>query len=111
MKSIMLILLITLTGCSWSKSEIRWGLASCVATGADIHTTTRMLDNPNNYERNPIMGRHPSDATVISYMITSQILVLTIAHFVPEWRKWILGSKTAINFAWAINNTQLDWDE
>jgi len=109
--TITLILLIILAGCSWSKSEVRWGISSCIATGADIYTTTQMLNNPDNYERNPIMGRHPSDTTVISYMITSQTLVLTIAHFMPEWRKWILGSKTAINLGWAINNTRLDWSE
>jgi len=111
MKHITLILLIILSGCSWSKSEIRWGIETCVATGADIYTTTQMLNNPDNYERNPIMGRHPSNTKVITYMVSSQILALTVAHFVPKWRKWILGSKTVVNFGAAIHNTRLDWDE
>ena len=105
------VLLILLTGCSWSKSEIRWGIASTIASGADAYTTVRMLDNPRNYECNPIMGKHPSDLTVISYMITSQALVLTIAHFMPKYRKWVLGGKTAVNLGCAINNTRLDWSK
>ena len=112
MKHIPIILvLIILTGCSWSKTEIRWGIASCVAAAADTYTTLGFLNNRNNHECNPIMGRHPSDTTVVTYMITSQILALSIAHIVPKYRSWILGGKTAVNLGCAINNTRLDWNE
>ena len=110
-KYIMLIMLVFLSGCSWSKLEIGYGIASCFATGTDAYTTMRMLDNPDNHERNPILGKHPSDAEIIIYMASSQILALTVAHFVPEWRKLILGSKTAINLGASLNNVRLDWNE
>lgn len=111
MKHIPIILILILTGCSWSKSEIKWGIASTIATGADIYTTTRMLDNPRNHECNPLMGRHPSDTRVIIHMAGFQVLALTMAHFVPEWRSWILGGKTGINTICTINNMNLDWNE
>ena len=107
----ILLCLIFLSSCSWSKGEIAWGIASTLATGADTYTTTRFLDNPDNYEMNPMLGKHPSDTEVITYMVTSQLLVLMVAHIFPEWRTWILGSKTAVNTGFAINNTQLDWGE
>lgn len=105
------ILLIILTGCSWSKSEIRWGIASTIAAGADAYTTIKMLDNPRNHECNPLLGKHPSDMKVIMYIITSHTIALTIIHFIPKYRKWLLGGKTTINLGCAIHNTRLDWRE
>ena len=103
-----IILIILLSGCSWSKSDIAWGVASTLATGADFYTTSEFLENPNNYEMNPILGKHPSNSEVFMVLATSQIIVLTIAHFCPTLRPYILGGKTAISGGWAIYNSRLE---
>ena len=102
-------LLLILSGCaSWTPAEKRWLGASWLATGADIYYTERALDNPGNHELNPFLGDHPSDTKLITYVITSQIGVTILAHFMPEWRKWLLGGKTVLNTGCAIHNSQLD---
>jgi len=105
----VIALVIVLTGCSWSKSEMRWGIVSSVATALDCHTTCRMLDNPDNYEMNPLMGKHPSDSRVIAHMALFQAATLTAAHFLPEYRTLILGGKTTVNLGFAVNNIRLEW--
>ena len=54
--------------------------ASCVAAAADAYTTTRALDNPNNWEINPVIGKRPSDSKVVITLGVSQILTIVLAH-------------------------------
>ena len=108
MKKILIIVVILLSGCSWSKSDIAWGVASTLATGADIYTTSEMLDNPNNCETNIILGKHPSNSEIVIVLATGQVIALTIAHFFPKLRPYLLGAKTALNGGWAIHNSRLE---
>ena len=108
MKKILIICVIFISGCSWSKSDIAWGVASTLATGADFYTTSQMLENPTNHEMNPILGEHPSNSEIFMVLATGQIIVLTIAHFYPTLRPYILGGKTAISGGWAIHNSRLE---
>ena len=110
MKRLIVIAVILTSGCSWSKFDTALGVTSTVATAADIYTTTQLLNNPGNYELNPILGKHPSDTKVIMVLATSQVITLVIAHFFPTIRPWLLGGKTVINTGWAIHNLQLDWE-
>ena len=107
MKKTLIIAVVLLSGCSWSKSDIAWGVASTLATGADFYTTSEFLENPNNYELNPILGKHPSSSEVFMVLATGQVITLTLAHFFPKLRPYLLGGKTAINTGFAIHNTQL----
>ena len=104
-----LMLMLLLQGCAWSKQDKLLGVASCIAAAGDAYTTTMALDNPNNWEINPILGEHPSDTEVIIYMVTSQGIALLVAHIFPKLRPWILGGKTVVNLGGTINNMQLDW--
>lgn len=107
---LLCVAILLLSGCaSWTPQEKMLGGFSCLAAAADGYTTIRFLNNPDNYEMNPILGKHPSDTEVIMYMITSQFIALTIAHFLPQYRSWILGGKTTVNLGFAIHNTKLDW--
>ena len=108
MKKTLIIAVILLSGCSWSKSDIAWGVASTLATGADFYTTSEFLETPNNYELNPILGKHPSNSEIFIVLATGQVIALTISHFYPKLRPYILGGKTAISCGWAIHNSQLD---
>ena len=108
MKKTLIIAVVLISGCSWSKSDIAWGLASTLATAADGYTTSEFLENPNNYEMNPILGERPSNSEIFISCAISQTLFLTIAHFFPKLRPYILGGKTAINTGLAIHNSQLE---
>ena len=108
----IILILILMTGCihvrPWTPQEKALLGASWVAAGADYSTTRNALENPNNYEINPIMGEHPSDTGLVTYMLSSQIIATGLAHFFPKYRKMLLGGKTVVNTACAINNSQLD---
>ena len=107
------IIAIFLAGCAtarpWTTEEKVLLGASCLAMAADTYTTTRFLDNENNWEVNPILGRHPSDTKVVMYMFSSQVVAIILAHYFPEYRSWILGVKTGLNTVGAVNNSTLDW--
>jgi hypothetical protein len=107
-----LIIVLLLTGCAsrpWTQQEKILLGVSCVAMLADTYTTTRFLDNSNNYEMNPILGSHPSDTNVVMYMFSSQVVAIILAHYFPKYRSWILGIKTGLNTSGAVNNSALDW--
>lgn len=92
----------------WTTTEKTFAVASVLATAADTYTTLNMLDNPNNYEMNPIMGKHPSDGRVILTMAATELILLAICHYYKDLRLFLLGSKTVINSYWAIHNNKLE---
>ena len=122
----MIVGVIFLSGCGhlstprpWTTGEkvtLGW---SVLASAADAYTTTQALNNPYNYEANPLIGKHPSDGKVVVYLSISHIVCVAISHWVPEitlpiigkvnMRYSLLGSKAALNTYYAIGNTQLDW--
>lgn len=112
MKAVLIFIIITsmlLSSCSWTKTQVGWGIASTLATGLDAYSTTQALDNPDNYERySLVMGKHPSDSKVYIYMGLSQLCILGVAHLVPSWRSWLLGGKTFLNTGCYINNERLE---
>jgi hypothetical protein len=99
------IILILLTGCSWSHTDKALLLASIGASYADYNTTTRMLDE-NGYEMNPLIGKHPSHGELAAWLISSEALVIILAHYYPKWRTPLLSGKFAINGACAIHNSK-----
>ena len=113
-RAVACVMMITLSvsGCAgWTPLHKTLAITSTLATAADAYTTTRFLDNPNNYEMNPVLGKHPSNAEVVSYLAFTQLVTLGIAHLWPEARPWILGGKTLINGSLALHNTTLDWSK
>lgn len=102
---ILLIFILLLTGCAsvrpWTTEEKVSLGASCLMMAVDIYTT--MEDGEIN-EVNPLIGRHPSDAKFIGFMLTSQLLTTTLAHYWDDFRIWILRVKTFANFGCVIYN-------
>lgn len=92
---------------SWTKDEKILLFWSSMASIADMYTTCRALDDPDNWEINPILGRQPEDGQVIIYMSLSQIATVIIAHFWPDMRKKLLTGKATINTGFAIHNDNL----
>lgn len=111
-----IICLVFLSGCAfvktrdpWTKTDKICAVASIIAVAADGHSTIRMLDNPNNYEMNPIMGSRPSDGRVVGTMLATQVFYLFFCHLLPsEYREVFLGGKTILNTGWAIHNYQME---
>ena len=107
----LLIIILLLTGCAsprpWTNAEKMMLGASCLAVAADMYTTMDGLHN-GNYETNPCMGKHPSDGTVVSVMAITQIATIVLAHYLSDFRTWILGIKTGINTGFAFHNIRTD---
>lgn len=62
---------------------------------ADWKQTRQIARQPERYfERNPILGRHPSEGRVNSYMLTAGVLHWVISEKLsPKWReRWQLVS-------------------
>ena len=98
-----------MSSCAWSTTDKTLLGASILATVADGYTTCRALDNPDNYEVNLLLGKHPSKEKVVIYLGITETLTIALAHIFPRLRPWLLGGKTLLNTACAINNSQLEW--
>ena len=126
-KIIVIISLLSLCSCvtanpkPWTNGEKAVLVWSTLAAGADAYTTCRYNDNPNNYEMNPLLGRHPSDQKVIVFLSISQFLSVAFSHWFSEielpligkvnTRYGLLGTKATLNTYFTIRNSQLDWEE
>ena len=90
----LLFLLLILPGCAhlkvdkWDAVEIGEAAALTVLMAIDHGQTSMIVRNPDRYrEMNPIMGEHPSQATVNIFFPAALAFKLGVAHFLPsEWR-------------------------
>jgi len=94
----------------WTPTEKTLAAASVGATVLNYISTTKMLDNPNNHERNFYMGKRPSDLEVGLWMGFTETVVLTAAHYCPwPWlRKLLLLGKTTVNIRYSIHDFQME---
>ena len=92
----------------WTNTEKAVAVASVIASAADCYTTTQFNNNPNNYEVNPLISRHPSDGRVIITMGITEGITLLVAHYWDDYRIWLLGGKAMLNTGLAIHNRTLD---
>ena len=115
--TLLLALIIICSSCSslihydrvpWTKTDKALAGVSILAATADVYTTHHFLKNPNNYELNPIIGKHPTDLELIGSTILSQALFFYLADRFPKLRKWFLGVKTLANGGAAIHNSTLE---
>jgi hypothetical protein len=68
----------------WStSSKVMYGM-SVIALGLDAYSTHEMLNKPNRYETNKILGPHPSDRQLATYAVSCSIIVWGIAYLLPE---------------------------
>ena len=111
----LIMIVISLTSCitlparkPWTKWDKALGAFYLAGHTADALTTERALDNPNNYEMNPILGKHPSDTEIAVYMAGTTILVLIVADRIPRIRKPLLLMLGIIGTTWAVHNSRLD---
>lgn len=107
-----LIIFVLLTGCvtprPWTKTEKTLAVMSIGSGVADGWSTINMLNNSDNYERNPILGKHPSNSEVVIGLVLWETICLGVSHYFPKARVWLLGSKVVVDTTCTINNVNLD---
>ena len=86
---ILILVLIFLSSCAWNRTD-----KTIFATGMALKTidclqTIEIARNPDYYELNPIIGKHPSEEKVIAYFALGGLAYYLVADWVPE--KWRTG--------------------
>ena len=114
MKAILLyfVIIFLLTACAsprpWTKQEKTAATFNVLGIIADAYTTEQMLNNPNNHELNPSLGKHPSDSQLAIYFPLTAIITLGLSHFYPKLRNPLLFGYGSLSFGAAIHNSQLN---
>jgi len=102
---VILTIFFLLSGCAtWSRTDKILLAASWGAAFADYKTTSDVLGD-GGYEMNPFIGEHPSDTKLLSYIVVTQLGVTILAHYMPRYRKWLLGGSAAVHGVCAIHNS------
>ena len=91
-----------------------WALSSLYvgAVAADVTTTEVGLDHPGFYERNPALGRHPSDTRLMTTAVITTGAIWYTANRVrlsgrPKLARAMLITLTVIHFGLASNNHRI----
>lgn len=95
LRSLLLVLAMMISSTafatSWSYEEKWMLLGVSVLHITDWRQTQMIVKNPDRfYETNRMLGKQPSMSEVNRHFLMSGILLGTIAHLVPEWRKPLL---------------------
>ena len=67
-----------------------------------------MLNNPDNWEANPILDEHPSDRKCLFYFSGTALVTLIVVHFWKEARHWILWGYGTVNAGCVVYDRGLD---
>lgn len=99
------LIFILLTGCSFTKAEIGLEAAYLGLLVLDWGQTLYIADHEDYYERNPILGRHPSRGAVNSYFLMSALLHPLVSVVLPkEYRAWWQGGTIGLDALCVGNN-------
>jgi hypothetical protein len=115
MKTLVVILLLLLSlqvqaeTREWTTEEKVWGAVAGTLLLADWSTTQNMSHRYNQgyYERNPLLGAHPSSSAINLYFLVATPLIFLAADQVPEYRKTILQATSAVELVVVGNNLRL----
>lgn len=76
----------------WDKTDKTLLATGLVLKTVDYFQTQEVARDPDRWEVNPVMGKHPSRGKVNRYFAVSAIVQWGVAHFLPSsWRKPWLG--------------------
>ena len=114
--TVWLLISLIFSGCAsflphpreWTKGEKVAATFFIAAHTVNALTTEAHQDSPElYYERNPILGRHPSDTEIVSYFSLTGVTTLAIAHFYPETRKPLLYGYGGVNCYLAVRDIEM----
>lgn len=112
-KLIVTMVVLVTSGCAslmphprpWTRNEKMAAVFFIAAHTANAYTTEKHQDHPElYYERNSIMGRHPSDAEIGGYFSITGVGTLLIAHLYPETRMSLLVGYGVVNTYWTMHD-------
>lgn len=101
MKYALILLFLMTSGCTsictggWTKADTVWELADQGLMAVDWRQTQHIVEQPDKYfERNPILGRHPSMEKLNVYFAVWVPLHYGISCALPpDWRRaWQVGT-------------------
>ena len=80
-------------------------VASQVAVLADIRTTLDIKNHPGGFEKNPVLGRHPSDAKILALGGLSMAVQAAAWYALPSpWRNVLSGVMLTVEIGMVANN-------
>lgn len=83
---------VSLMGQEWTPADTKLEVAYLMLHTADWLQTLEIAESERLYERNPILGRHPSRGEVNRYFIATGILHVVLAKALPpKPRHWFQG--------------------
>jgi hypothetical protein len=93
----------------WTRQDTYRHAALTMVMAVDYLQTVEISRNPDHYyERNPILGRHPSVAEVSAYFALSYVVVTAVAYAMPDdWRPWFQYAVIGVESAAVGNNLYL----
>lgn len=105
-------MLLSLPSCQtarWDKTEIALETAALTLHMVDWSQTLKIARNPAEYtERNPLLGRHPSEGKVNIFMGVWLIIQPVIANALPhDWRKGFIALTAAVKLGCVLNNANI----
>ena len=93
----------------WTSEEKLWGTATGVLLLSDWSTSQNMSHryNENYYEKNPLLGQHPTANAINLHFLIATPLIFLAADQIPEYRKEILQAVSLIELVTVGNNLRL----
>jgi hypothetical protein len=93
----------------WTTEEKTWGAVTGALLLADWATSQNMSHRYNEgyYERNLLLGRHPSSSAINLHFLIATPLIFLAADQVPEYRKTILQAVSVVELIVVGNNLRL----
>ena len=92
----------------WTKREKMAAGFFITAHTLNAYSTERHQNHPDcYYERNSLMGKHPSDTEIGVYFSLTGIVALLIAHWYPELREPLLYGYGGLNLGMAISDFEM----
>jgi len=79
-----------------------------VLQGIDMLQTLEIANNDAYYETNPILGKHPSEAEVVTYFIARGLVHYQATRMIPQrYRNFFHGYNVVYNYNVIRDNHQL----
>ena len=108
-KMIMVCIFVLFSGScyagDWTKEDTYRQLAYTAFHAADWAQSLEIASNDDFYERNFILGKHPSEGRVNTYFAATLITNMAISYFLPQkYRKWWQYGTMAIEIGCVANN-------
>jgi hypothetical protein len=90
----------------WSNEDYYRHAAVTTLKAIDFLQTMKIARDPQNYhEKNPILGRHPSETDVELYFIGTYAAQTALVYFLPsDYRTWAQYLFIGLSGACVINN-------